>query len=328
MKKEHVIGLCFIAVIVGVSIMAVLLLPPSPDQKTTSIISLSNLSASTSGEVVGGVSSHKIVLDAAITKGPDQVTVYKTQPTVVTKADAIEFAKKFNITYYNDPKEGDAVISVSSKDMRYNVMLYKNGGKRYSDYHRIDTPNGIDIPENLPSDEDAVKIATEFLKARDLLPDGAVFSKSIHDKTYKLNRSGGEPTVVRENIELGYSRKIDGMRIEGTQFMVGVGANGDVISYFVNWKEYEPIGEYPVKSGETAFTELKQNGVNVGSGPEKPDKISIDQAYMAYYTKALAYPEDYLEPVWVFKGTASVNGKTITPVTEYIPALTDDAVKS
>lgn len=277
---------------------------------------------------MGGQSYQNIVLGTAITNEPDRVVVYKTQSNIVTKADAIEFAKKFGMTDVNEPKEGDAVISVSSKDMSYNIMLYKNGGYRYSDYARIDTPNGIDILENLPSDEEAVRIATAFLKERDLLPEEAVFRKSKHTMAYKVNRSGGEPTVVYEKITLGFSRELNGLNVEGTQFMVDVGGHGDIISYFVNWKEYEPAGEYPIKSGEAAFSELQQKGMNVGSGPEKPDKISIDQAYLAYYTKALAYPEDYLEPVWVFKGTASANGKTIAPVTEYVPALTDDAIKS
>ncbi len=320
--------MCLIAVFLCVCLMAVLLLPLGIHQETTSNGSLSDPQNSTSGEILGGRSSSKIVLNAVMMKAPNRVMVYKTQPTVVTKADAVEFAKKFNIIDINEPKEGDAVISVSSKDMRYRAMLYRNGGQLYEDSGRVDTPNDADFPENLPSDKDAEKIATAFLKAHDLLPDGAVFSKSTHDKTYKLNRSGGEPTVVRENIELGYSRELNGMKVEGTQFMVGVGAHGDIISFFVNWKEYEPIVEYPIKSGESAFDELKQKGIAVSSGPVKPDTISIDQAYLAYYTKALAYPEDYLEPVWVFKGTALADGKSVAPITEYIPALTDEAMKS
>jgi hypothetical protein len=328
MKKELVIGLCLIAAIVGLSFLTGLLPITGSNQKMTNNESLSDRPLSASDEILGGLSSSKIVLNSDIVKATDRVMVYKTLPTAVTKDDAVEFAKKFNIADIDDPKEGDAVISVSSKDMRYNVMLYKNGGSRYSDYHRIDNPNGFDLLENLPSDQEAEKIATAFLQARDLMPEDAVFSGSIHDKSYKLNRSGGEPTVVRENIELGYTRKLNGLKVEGTQFMVGVGAHGDIISFFANWKKYQPIGEYPIKSGESAFAELKQKGVSVVSGPEKPDTISIEQAYLAYYTKALAYHEDYLEPVWVFKGNVMVDGKSVMPVEQYVPALTDESVKS
>jgi hypothetical protein len=64
---------------------------------------------------------------------------------------------------------------------------------------------------------------------------------------------------------------------------------------------------------------LQKKSVNVGT--LKPDTVSIDEVYLAYYTDALAYPESYLEPVWVFKGNAMLNGTQIQPVEEYIPAL-------
>jgi hypothetical protein len=288
----------------------------------------SRLNTGSSGEVLGGLSSSNIVLNAVAVQIPDQVMVYKTLPTVVTKADGIAFAKKFNITDYNEPKEGDRVISVSSKDMRYNIELYKNGGSRYSDYNRIDTPNGLDLIENLPSDRDAEKIATAFLKERDLLPAGAFFSGSEHNKGYLLNKSGGPETVDREDILLRYTRELNGMKVEGTQFMVIVGAHGDIISFFTNWKYYEPIGTYSIKSGDTAFQELKQKGVTAGSITNKPDTISIDTMYLAYHTQAVAYKEYYLEPVWVLKGRALVNGTSVDSVKEFIPALTDESVQS
>lgn len=329
MRKESIIGLGLIAVIVCIGIMAALYMPQSTaDVKMLSNGSLSEQHSSTSGEVLGGQSPSTIVLDTVMIKGPERVMVFKTGPATVSKADVVELAKKFGVTDISEPREGDAVISVSSKDMRYNVMLYKNGGQLYEDNERVDTPNGFDIYENLPSDEEAVNIATAFLKERELLPEEAVFRKSRHNKAFKLNHSGGEPTVVYEKISLVFSRELDGLNIEGTQFMVDVGGYGDIISYFVNWKEYEPMGEYPIKTAENAFNELKQKGTSFSSGPQKPDRISIQKMYLAYYTKALAYPEDYLEPVWVFEGTASADGETIAPVTEYIPALTDNAVKS
>lgn len=285
--------------------------------------------AISNGEVLGGSSSSNIVLNAAVVQAPDQVMVYKTLPTIVTKADGIAFAKKFNITDFNEPKEGDKVISVSSKDMRYNIQLYRNGGSRYSDYNRISNPNGLDLIENLPSDEDAEKIATAFLKERDLLPDGAVFSGSEHNKAYLLNHSGSPPTVDWEDILLGYNRELNGMKVEGTQFMVEVGAHGDIISFFTNWKYYEPVGNYSIKSSASAFEELKQKRVTAGSISNKPDTVSIDIMYLAYHTQAVAYKEYYLEPVWVFKGRALLaNGISIDSVSEFIPALTDESVKS
>jgi hypothetical protein len=52
-----------------------------------------------------------------------------------------------------------------------------------------------------------------------------------------------------------------------------------------------------------------------------PDTISINSVTLAYATKAGAYKEDYLEPVWVFTGEAIVNGSAVEQVSKSIPAL-------
>jgi len=127
---------------------------------------------------------------------------------------------------------------------------------------------------------------------------------------------------------LGYNRELNGMKVEGTQFMVEVGAHGDIISFFTNWKYYEPVGNYSIKSSTSAFDELKQKGIASGSIPNKLDTVSIDTMYLAYHTQAVAYKEYYLEPVWVFHGRALSDGKVVDSVKEYIPALTDESVKS
>jgi len=152
--------------------------------------------ATSNSEILGKQSSSNIILNTVAVQAPDQVMVYKTLPTIVTKADGIAFAKKFNITDYDEIKEGDRVISVTSKDRRFFTMLYKNGGQSYWDSDRSDNPNGLDIIENLPSDEEAEKIATAFLKERDLLPEGAVFGGSKHNKAYLLNHSGARQLLT------------------------------------------------------------------------------------------------------------------------------------
>jgi hypothetical protein len=327
MEKKWIIGLCLIVLVIGIAGIAVLLQPSGANQKNIAYEPPVGQLQSTSGEVLGGQSTSKIVLNTAMMKSPDHVTLYKTIPPKVTKADAIAFAKKFNMTDFSESNEGlsiggDTVVSVSSNDMRYNVMLSSNGGQDFSDSQRVDNPNGVDILENLPSDNDAEKIATTFLKERGLFPEGAVFGGTMHNKAYGSNQSGGAPVVTWEDILVGYTREINGMKVEGTQFMVEIGAHGDVISFFANWKNYEPAGDYPIKSGEAAFEELKQKGATaVNAGPNKLDSVSINQAYLAYHTTALAYHEDYLEPVWVFKGNGMINGKSVGSVQEYIPAL-------
>ena len=328
MKKEIVVGIGIAVAIIAIASIVVLFPSFGMVQKTSGTGNISDQNKSGSTNILGGYHTNNILLNTPAVQSPDQVLIYRTLPTVVTKDDAIAFAKKFNITDLDEPSEGDAVVSVTSKDWRYETMLYKTGGLVYWDSKRDHSPNGLDLIENLPSDADAEKIVTAFLKERDLLPEGAVLGASKHNKAYQWNQSGGPDTVVWEDILLGYHRELNDMKVEGTQYMVDVGAHGDIISFYTNWKYYEPIGRYSIKSGDTAFGELKQNGVTADVRSNSADSVVIDGMHLAYLTKPNAYKEYYLEPVWVFEGRALNNGTSVGSVKEFIPALTDESVQS
>lgn len=328
MKKEYIIVLCLVVLIVGIA--GVVLVTHSMDVSQTYIENQSPIGQeqNSSGNVAGGSLSYNIVVNAPKANVPEKIPVYKTVTPLVTKTDAIAFAKKFNITEIGEINEGEPKISVSSKGMRYCMQLFKTGGMSYSDYKRSDTPNGIDIAENLPSDKEAEKIATSFLKERGLLPDGAVVGGTKHRMMYRLNESNGPATVDWEDILVYYTRELDGMKVEGTQFEVEVGGHGDIIRFFSNWKNYQNVGEYPIKTRDSAIGILRQKGTSAASGPEKPDTVSINEIYLAYETTAVAYKEEYLEPVYVFKGEALKNGIAVKPIKEFVPALTEESKKS
>lgn len=265
---------------------------------------------------IAGRSSHNLVMATSAKAEKNTILVYRTLPPVVTDEKTLEFAKKFNVT---GALRESAVVQ--SKDLRYGIEISKiSGSLRYMDQNR---PNAnLDAPQYLPSDNEAVRIATKFLKDRDLYPEGAV-----NPTTYRENAYSGENTITFGQIGVWYHRVINGLNVEGTQYVVYIGGNGDVIGYYANWRDYEPYREFPLVSPEIAFEKLKIKGVPVGMNP-KDTMVAIDNVYLAYHTKAGAYAEDYLEPVWVFEGNVMADGKPIMSVKEYIPALTDDAMKS
>ena len=146
MKKEVLIGLCLIAFIGGIVYVAGAHQLSDTIPKNTKDAPFSDPLQSTSCDILGsGQSTSRIVLNTTIMKSQSHVKLYKTLPKVITKSDVIVFAKKFNMSDFNEPNEGDTVISVSSKDMRYRAILSKNGGKEFEDSFRSHKPNGIDI---------------------------------------------------------------------------------------------------------------------------------------------------------------------------------------
>lgn len=316
MKKELLFGISLIVLIIAGMIYM------SPSLFGATSVAKSNASNQTtvvptveSSDVAGRL-SHNLVMNSPQSAVVSKVMIYKTIPPTVTNETTLKYAKIFNVT--GDLKGG---CVVQSKDLRFGLEISKNSGSvRYFDQDR---PNvKMDAPEYLPTDDAAIKIATKFLKDRDLYPEGAV-----NPTVFRENAIGGGNKIYYGQIGVWYQRMLNGMKVAGTQLVVYIGGNGDVIGYYANWRNYEPYEEYPVTSPQEAFGKLKTTGVPVGTSTSDAS-VSIDNEYLAYQTTSGAYTEDYLEPVWVFKGNVTADGKPVMPIEQYVPALTDDAVKS
>jgi len=274
---------------------------------------------------VAGQLSHTLVLNGLSPQPVEKILVYKVVHPQYTRQDIILLAQKFNISPIGQVKEVTEGSSIASEDGMIYAIMKNSGSIEYTNSNRAHTVNPMDVPGNLPSDEEAVKIATKFLRERDLLPEGAVFIGTEQGKIF-ITVTDGDDIVTWEDVQVWYGRELNGLKVKGTKISIDVGGGGDIIDYYSNWRNYEPYKEYPVKSPEKAFDELKTRGVSVGMNKE--GTVSINNAFLAYYTKPGAETEEYLEPVWVFKGDVMVDGKSVKSVEEYIPALTDDAVKS
>ena len=320
MKKEFFFGLFLIVIIITGT---VILLPSK--QNTTSVAENGSvgqpsaaITAGSSG--IAGRTSHNLVFNSTISnsiesKAMEKIVVYKTIPSVVSKERTLALAKKFNVT---GNLRGNTVVQ--SEDLRYGLEISrKSGSIRYQDQDR---PNDqLDVPEKLPSDDDAIMIATKFLKERDLFPEDA-----IKPTVYRENVYGGkDKKVFYGQIGVWYDRKLNGMNVDGTQLVVYVAGSGDVTGYYANWRNYEPYKEFPIITPASALEKLKTNGVPIGSNPMDAE-VSMDNVYLAYQTTPGAYSEKYLTPVWVFKGNVTVDGKSVMPVKQYIPALTGESL--
>jgi len=295
----------------------------SPKSATNFTIYPDKTSEVNSNDIAGGL-SHNLVLQKNLPGNTEHIMTYKAMPLHYTRNDIILLGQKFNISEPYQIKESNEGSSIREVDDDIHVLLLNTGWIEYANSPRFSV-NSLDIPGNLPSDDEAVKIATKFLKDRDLLPADAEVRKIDHVKTYNLG-DGGQETVVWEDIEVWFGRKLNGYPVEGTKLMLAIGAHGDPIEFLSNWRNYTPYQEMPVIKPETAFQDLKTEGVSVGM--HMPDNVSISDMYLAYRTKAGSDNEKYLEPVWMFRGNVTENNTSIEPVNAYIPALTDESVKS
>ena len=265
------------------------------------------------GEIMGGTISHEIILNMTLPNVPENVMVYRTLKPDVSREAITAFGKKFGIT--GRINDGDRMITIESSDSPRSVTFSKVSGS--AEFHNetgetINEP--LVTPENLPTEKQAVLIAKKFLQEKDLYPVGMAASE-IKYKIKTGTDSKGNEVSRQEMIYVMYNRSLNGLNVEGTIINVGiVGKSGNVVNYYARWRNYEPYKELPLKSPEQALSELKVNGVN--AGVQSPGNVIIDEMYLAYYTKPGTQHEDYLEPVYVFKGHSDA-GK----VNEMIPAL-------
>jgi len=263
---------------------------------------------------VAGRISHNLILSSPTKESVDTVLVYRTLPPEINKELTLEYAKIFNVA--GTLKNG---VVLQSEDLRFGIEISKKSGSvRYSDFKRPNVKQ--DAPQYLPSDEEAIEIATKFLKENDLYPDGAANPSVQRENAYTVGK-GDE--VYYSEIGVWFRRNLNDMKVEGTQLVVYVGGGGDIIGYYANWRDYKPYKEYPVITVDEAFENLKSEGIYVGTNSQDSEVV-IDEAYLAYLTTAGAYTEEYLQPIWVFKGNVMADGKAVMDVEEYIPALEEE----
>ncbi|MBP2132476.1 hypothetical protein J2128_000397 [Methanomicrobium sp. W14] len=316
--KEIIIGILLFAVILAGFACLQFVQSDKAQSSNNDTVEPTDTQVSESSNV-GGWVSHNLVLNAPPSKeSQDSVMVYRTLSPVVTDDITLGYAKIFNVTGI---LKNDVVIQ--SENNRYAIEISRiSGSVTYSDYKRPNEKQ--DAPEFLPSDEEAIEIATKFLKENDLYPDGVANTVVQRENAYTVGK--GDEVYFGE-IGVWYRRSLNDIKVEGTQLVVYVGGGGDIIGYYANWREYEPYKEYTVITLDKAFENLKSEGVYVGKD-NKDAQVYIDDAYLAYHTKAGAYTENYLEPVWVFKGNVmNEDNKLVTDVVQYVPALAEEPTK-
>jgi hypothetical protein len=318
MKKTWKIGSLLVILIVVVSIGFVITQMNTISEETPPQFSSQHQSqsADSSGSV-----SHSLSLNAPVKSNLEKILVYKTLPPNASRNRLDVYAKIFNVSGIF--REGQNGLSLQTEDLKYSVEIAADSGRVI--YNVADRPNdALDSPDKLPSDEEAVRIATQFLKENNLYPEGAFLRKIEHEYARSTDKNGKE-ILHNGRIVVWFGRTLNNLDVKGTQLDVEICGNCDVTEYFANWREYTPTKEYPLKSPEMAFEELKQEGIRTSmSNPS----ISINNVTLAYRTKAGAFKEEYLEPVWIFSGVASSDNASPESVSKYIPALTNESVKS
>jgi len=257
-----------------------------------------------------------VTCSIALPEYPEQVMVYKTVDTNASKDDALKMAEKFGMS---GPLE-ENVLSYYIKGDPYTFEIEKEGGcLSYTWYGRYNEGEGYrDFPENLPTDEEARKIAETFLTSHDLLPEGAVYSGVAHGEGFFLNSTDNTSIQTYKDTQVSFTGTLNDLPVFGNWMYVTIGGNGDILRIFKRWREAEPYKEFEILSPKEAIEALKQTGIV--TEVNAPQTATITGMKIGYYASPPGDDQPYLKPTYYFKGTVE-GEKGNGTFFQYIPAV-------
>ncbi|RZN44042.1 MAG: hypothetical protein EF813_00240 [Methanosarcinales archaeon] len=170
------------------------------------------------------------------------------------------------------------------------------------------------VQEFLPSEEEAVRIAEEYIESHGGMPDDAVFGNV--STGYRTHYKGDEVVEKKPvRISVGYHRVFNGMSVAGPGDVIAVviGNNGTIIFFRKSWRHLEYAGEREILTASEAVERLQRGDtVYKLSGPI--DTIEVNNIFLSYYSEVPDVKQDFYEPVWVFDGKDSYGYDVTLPV--------------
>lgn len=178
-----------------------------------------------------------------------------------------------------------------------------------------------EIPEgDLPSDEQAIAFAREYLRQVGMLP------ANVGDGKIQA-RVDDPPRVV-----VGFQPVQPAPMLSASPIIaVTLGPQGAVLETSMRWADLKEGDLYQLRGADAAWTEVqsKRSYLEVSLPSDTFDPGSVITGTAEYTEVSLAYTSSgipgeaqYLQPVYVFKGTVTPEGSDQSyPITAYVPAL-------
>lgn len=241
---------------------------------------------------------------------PGEVILYRVVPPEITAENVSAMAGAMGLE--GTVQESSGRFFLSDNPYLLEVQL-PSGQVTLIDTPRWMNSNDRDLPENLPSDDEAARIATRYLEDTGLMPPDAILGDIVHPKV--INRK----TVATpfEDVQVSYFRRIDGRPVVGSELTVEVGGGGDILYVSRLWRDVVPQGKVSIMTPREAFETLKTAGMPVDVGGR--ENVNITGIKFGYYEAPAVAEPAYLVPVYIFVCEVP-GGTTKTPFIRCIPA--------
>ncbi|HET8522203.1 MAG TPA: hypothetical protein VFL82_03155 [Thermomicrobiales bacterium] len=175
---------------------------------------------------------------------------------------------------------------------------------------------------DLPSDDDAISAAREWLRTAGLTPPdlgaAVVTGRTKDSKRLVVQFSPTEP----KNLLAAYP-----------SISITIDPSGTILEAEVRWGTVERADLYKLRPAKDAWQEIQSgqgyidadlSGAKVDPGSPIEGSVTYNDVSIAYTTAGPPGSHQYLEPVFVFKGRLRIDGHDATYAVEaYVPALSN-----
>jgi len=246
---------------------------------------------------VQGAPPVEVVLDAGLPITPAEMTVYKVINPDVTDKYASDLAQKLGFSGTSVP--------LSQGDKR-EVYTYINGTSTLEIHLdgslAIYYTGNLDIPQDLPSPQESITIAQDWLFSHNLLDPNSVTAVKV--APYRTIDGKALATGVEFTIDLdGYDN------MSGLGAYVVVADGGKVIEARINTPTIEKYIDVTLKTPDKALEILKGYLSSPDAVPPEAEECVINmRSFSRLIVKNISIQYriggGYLQPVYVFEGEA------------------------
>ncbi|NIP24721.1 MAG: hypothetical protein GWN55_04840 [Phycisphaerae bacterium] len=243
---------------------------------------------------------------------PEKMMIYKAVDPRISQKDITQLMKAFGL----EGKIVDRRRQFVVRDGHKVLEVFKQSGTGYLRFSNDQKLAAEKRAKKLPSEHKAIVKAKEFLRTHGLLSKNTFFVGTGYHEFREYNSEGELFARGRSAIAVGFGFKIEEMRVEGPGAKASVifGEGGEIIGASKIWREIQPDKQKKILTPEEAFTRFKQRWPTELEPQqleqaEIKTEVNIREVYLTYYAKPGCLPQDYLEPIYVFKGDYRISGR-------------------
>jgi len=251
------------------------------------VMILSGCSGSTN-LLEGDTGQAEFVISAYVEDAPSSISTYEIVSPEVSIQSVVELGAKLGFTGEASNIEAETIGMANEQNevLRVNTTT---GSLRYSCLDKL-----LQIDPDLPSYDEAINIATDYLKEA-----GLWFSDIVAEEVVVGAYFDGVPC----HLLVRFSRYVDGIPVTGpgNKFGVRIGDQGEGVEILMWHPELELSTDVETVSPDSALSIIEDGGGSF-SVPADCTSIVIKDIYIGYYLSNINESQEYLLPVYVFEG--------------------------